>query len=470
MVSFDELLAGTCDLLGINPAEVGTTRFQVLRRAISSAIQFAWTYNWWPGTVVRRHMIPGIVYPGPLWRGVLTYFHDSGRWYQYLDSQYRDEPPAVQDTGGIWRANLPYWAEYTLDCERWSATSDYTAGTRVRHGGMAYIARENVSAGNAPGGTGSESAKWVPVPFPAPFVYVHQAPYPPVGRVRGLWRSSHRGWEDMLWSDITDGALLFVMGREDEQYGWRVYDDLANPSDYANAVLEYQWRFPDLVGTVYDNTRSYRPPHWPLLPNAPLPPVATPTFSPSSGSFSDSVEVSINTVTPGATIHYTLDGSAPTEASPIYTTPITLTTTTTIKAMAVKSGMSNSAVASKTYSKARLVYWGASSNPVLDEAGILALPYQVYRPTPAGSYTFPDNAPPKYLFMAWPDDGSQPVATTGFTSGGIPMTGDFAGAAEGYDQTHNGWPYKIVTVNGKPHRLYRTLYQMELSVTIVVST
>jgi hypothetical protein len=86
MVSFDDLMAGTCDLLGLNAKEIGSTRFAAIRRAISNAIQLAWGYNWWPGTVVRRHMLPGITYPGPLWRGVLTFYPDAGKWYQYLDN------------------------------------------------------------------------------------------------------------------------------------------------------------------------------------------------------------------------------------------------------------------------------------------------------------------------------------------------------------------------------------------------
>src|SRR3989441_11054129 len=61
------------------------------------------------------------------------------------------------------------------------------------------------------------------------------------------------------------------------------------------------------------------------------------------------VSVTITDSTPGATIYYTTDGSTPTTASSAYTGPVPVTTTTTLKAMAAASGMSNSSVASATY-------------------------------------------------------------------------------------------------------------------------
>ena len=51
-----------------------------------------------------------------------------------------------------------------------------------------------------------------------------------------------------------------------------------------------------------------------------------------------------------ATIHYTTDGSAPTSASTAYTEALTLSDTTTVKAVAVLNG-ETSAVASRTFTK-----------------------------------------------------------------------------------------------------------------------
>ena len=77
--------------------------------------------------------------------------------------------------------------------------------------------------------------------------------------------------------------------------------------------------------------------------------VATPTFSPAAGTYYEAQNVTISCTTEGATIHYTLDGTDPTANSAIYSTPIAISQTTTLKAIGVKDGMNNSSVASATY-------------------------------------------------------------------------------------------------------------------------
>lgn len=79
------------------------------------------------------------------------------------------------------------------------------------------------------------------------------------------------------------------------------------------------------------------------------PTVATPTFSPAAGTYNEAQNVTISCTTAGATIYYTTDGTAPTTSSAVYSTPIAISTTTTVKAMAVKTGMDNSSVATATY-------------------------------------------------------------------------------------------------------------------------
>lgn len=77
--------------------------------------------------------------------------------------------------------------------------------------------------------------------------------------------------------------------------------------------------------------------------------VSTPTFSPAAGTYTTAQNVTISCATTGATIHYTTDGSVPTASSPTYSSAIPVSTTTTIKAIAVKSGMTNSFVAEAAY-------------------------------------------------------------------------------------------------------------------------
>lgn len=75
--------------------------------------------------------------------------------------------------------------------------------------------------------------------------------------------------------------------------------------------------------------------------------VATPSFSPAEGTYYGPTDVSIHGQE-GSTIYYTTDGNDPTTSSAVYSAPITISQTTTVKAMAVLNG-NNSAVASATY-------------------------------------------------------------------------------------------------------------------------
>ena len=77
--------------------------------------------------------------------------------------------------------------------------------------------------------------------------------------------------------------------------------------------------------------------------------VLTPTFSHPSGSVFTPFNLTISTLTADATIRYTTDGTIPTETSDIFTTPIPITSTTTIKAKAFKNGMTSSIVATAIY-------------------------------------------------------------------------------------------------------------------------
>jgi hypothetical protein len=89
--------------------------------------------------------------------------------------------------------------------------------------------------------------------------------------------------------------------------------------------------------------RSYRPY---------VPSVGTPAITPAGGVFSGSTTVQIATSTPGAVIHYTLDGSEPTSLSEPYAGPFEITETTTVKARAFLEGYEDSAVATASFVRA----------------------------------------------------------------------------------------------------------------------
>jgi len=77
--------------------------------------------------------------------------------------------------------------------------------------------------------------------------------------------------------------------------------------------------------------------------------VATPSFSPGGGAYSNAVDVTITCSTSGAEIRYTTDGRDPTGSSALYTAPIHVDHNLTLKAKAWKSGLAPSDVRTAGY-------------------------------------------------------------------------------------------------------------------------
>ncbi len=77
--------------------------------------------------------------------------------------------------------------------------------------------------------------------------------------------------------------------------------------------------------------------------------VAAPGFTPDGGNYTSEQSVTISCSTEGAVIYYTVDGTDPTKASAKYSEPIPVKEDMTIKAFAVKDGMTDSAVSVAAY-------------------------------------------------------------------------------------------------------------------------
>jgi len=90
---------------------------------------------------------------------------------------------------------------------------------------------------------------------------------------------------------------------------------------------------------------------------------ADPTFSVAAGVYSEAQTVVLACATEGAAIHYTLDGTDPDEQSPVYAAALTISETTTVKAIAIKAG-AESTIVSATYTiLAGLDGDGTKANP-----------------------------------------------------------------------------------------------------------
>ena len=94
--------------------------------------------------------------------------------------------------------------------------------------------------------------------------------------------------------------------------------------------------------------------------------VAAPTATPAAGTFTSAPLVTLASATSGASIRYTLDGSDPSATSPLYRYPFVVGATTTVKARAFKTGMTQSAVTTAAYAVDAA---GATATPTISPMG-----------------------------------------------------------------------------------------------------
>jgi hypothetical protein len=78
-----------------------------------------------------------------------------------------------------------------------------------------------------------------------------------------------------------------------------------------------------------------------------------------------SQSVSLATSTLGATIRYTVNGAVPDGTSPVYSAPFTVTANTTVRAIAIKSGMTNSAVMDAVFTIGSIVVGNQWANAAI---------------------------------------------------------------------------------------------------------
>jgi RHS repeat-associated protein len=216
--------------------------------------------------------------------------------------------------------------------------------------------------------------------------------------------------------------------------------------------------------------------------------VATPTFSPAAGSYTSAQSVAISEATTAASIYYTIDGTTPTTSSTPYTAPITVSSNETIKAIAVETGDTTSAVgtaaykisptvATPTFSPAAGSYLSTESVTISDATAGTAIYYTTNGTTPTTSST-------KYTkaitvsgsetieaIATKSGDTTSAVAVAAYTVGAIVATPTFSPAAGTYpsaqsvtisDATNGASIY--YTTNGATPSTSSTLYTGPIAV------
>lgn len=121
------------------------------------------------------------------------------------------------------------------------------------------------------------------------------------------------------------------------------------PNTYPDIRGAMTWSINWDASNGYNFANTIRPVLDALSNNTTPTKIATPTFSPVGGTYTSSQIVILSCATSGVTIRYTTNGTEPTSTSQVYTSPITLSTTTTLKAKAFKAGMTDSDTATATY-------------------------------------------------------------------------------------------------------------------------
>lgn len=164
--------------------------------------------------------------------------------------------------------------------------------------------------------------------------------------------------------------------------------------------------------------------------------VANPIFAPQSGTYNSAQSVTISCTTNGAEIRYTTNGNDPTESSTLYSSPINVSTTTTIKAKAYKSGWTPSSITSAVYTiSTELIVETPSFNP------------------PGGTYTTPQtvtiSCSTSGATIRYTTNGTDPTTSSTIYSSPITISNNTNLKAKAFKSgwTDSNVAYAIYTIN-----------------------
>ncbi len=179
------------------------------------------------------------------------------------------------------------------------------------------------------------------------------ATYPYAGAQPTISAASNASSTAILWTvqctpDCRAGGTVSVLHAYDAtNLGTELYNSSQAAGGRDTGAAPVKFPKPTVAnGRVFVPTATEVDVYGLLASNPPR--LAPPTFTPIPGTYTSGQSVTLSGPA-GATIYYTLDGSAPTLGSSQYTAPLSVEASTTIKAMAVGSGSLTSTVASGAF-------------------------------------------------------------------------------------------------------------------------
>ena len=149
------------------------------------------------------------------------------------------------------------------------------------------------------------------------------------------------GSQSVTITDTTPGAVIFYTNNANPVWTRYYGPIVVSNTDTLQAIAVASGYTESLIATGTYTTAST---------------VAEPLISPPTGTYTSPQSVTITDTTPGAIIHYTTNGTTPSLSSPVFNpaSPISVTSTQTIKALAVASNYVTSPEAAATYTIAAL--------------------------------------------------------------------------------------------------------------------
>ena len=186
----------------------------------------------------------------------------------------------------------------------------------------------------------------------------------------------------------------------------------------------------------------------------PSTPAATPALSLAAGTYTKAQTIMITDATPGASIYYTTDGSAPSTASTLYTGPITVSSSETFQAIAVATGYTASAVASANYvidvkTAPDIGAVSSSANPsIAGTAVTFTVSVSSSLGSPTGTVTFADGA--AQLGTGTLSGGSATYTTSGLSAGSHSISAVYSGDSKFTPVTSAAFTQDVVTFTIAP--------------------